>query len=382
MNAARTVIRAGAIAIAALLVVGGQSPAGAATKAGDSCKKVGQTKTIKSNKGELVCLKVAGARTWVYVPLAKNKAQATKATKDWQSPASLPNEDVIGHFAANSDAYISERITLAQQQRDQLAQQSALLTSQRATLQAEVTSLPSQVSSARSVMQSAQAKLDEPKKAAQAASSKASSLASEYYRLQDQLTTHVACRVLEDFGFYPPGSCGSFDNSYYSYVSSSYSAAQAQADSLWATYTSYYNDYKAKYDEYKRLYDRQAAAQRDLNTANAELVAVNASLSSAEAHLKASHDANGQLQALRAAFARWQASTSKLEQLASKKLRANWQPQYQRVARLSGMSQLHRASVIDAFAAFRSLTADLPDPPPVGTEQGGSAEAPVSPSPD
>lgn len=366
MNIFRSIL--GGVALVAVLSGGLHSPASAATKAGDTCKKVGQTKSLTNNRGELVCLKEAGARTWVYVPLAKNKKQATKKSKDWRSPASLPSEDTIRHFAANSDSYINERLAGAQQTRDQLSNQFAALEAQRNSLQSEISSLPGKVSQAQSNYQQAQSALDEPKRAYTSAFSQAAVLNSQYTSAYSDRVAYIGCKTLEMFGYRAPGDCGASNDSYYFSIKAQYEAAQARADSLYATYSAKYNDYKAKYDEYKRLYDRQAAAQRDLNATNAELGVVNASLGSAEAHLKASHDANGQLQALRAALARWDASTSKLEQLASKKMSANWEPQYQRLARLSGMTQLHRASVIDTFANFRSLTGDLPDPQPATAE--------------
>lgn len=366
MKVSRNIL--GGAALAAVLIGGLDVPASAATKAGDACKKVGQTKSLTSNKGELVCLKVAGARTWVYVPLAESKAQATNKSNDWRRPASLPNEDSIRHFAASSDSYINERLAGAQQTRDQLSNQFAALEVQRNSLQSEISSLPGKISQAQSNYQQAQSALDEPKRAYTSAASQAAVLNSQYSSAYSNRVAYIGCKTLEMFGYRAPGDCGVSNDSYYFSIKAQYEAAQARADSLYATYSAKYNDYKAKYDEYKRLYDRQAAAQSDLNATNAELGAVNAILGSAEAHLKASHDANGQLQALRAGLARWDASTSKLEQLAGKKLSANWEPQYQRLARLFGITQLHRASVIDTFANFRSLTGDLPDPQPAPAE--------------
>ncbi len=123
-----------------------------------------------------------------------------------------------------------------------------------------------------------------------------------------------------------------------------------------------------KYDEYKRLYDRQASVQSDINSVNAEIAASSQALVAAEAHLRASHDANGQLQQLRAALNRLDATNNQLERMASKKLPQKWDAQYERMARLSGISQLHRADVIDAFSSFRALTNDLPDPVVQATE--------------
>ena len=361
-----------------------QAPAQAATKAGDDCKRIGQSKSVKSTKGKLLCLRVAGQRTWVFVPKSSSKARAEKMAKGWQRQAELPNESALRYFAASSDAYVTERLTLAQQGRDELAQRAAALSSQQAALQSELTNLPSQVSAASVAAQTAESKLEEPLQAAQSASSSASLLASEYARLEGEMGAHIGCRVLEDFGFYPPGSCGYFDQSYYNSVRSRYNAAQARADSLWANYRSAYNDYKAKYDEYKRLYDRQAAAQNELNETGAELANVNGALAAAEAHLAASHDTNGQLQDLKVTLARWDSTNTKLRQLASKKLRGNWESQFERMARLAGIAQLHRKNLLDTFIVFRGLTADLPDPPvstPPEEQAETEAEDPSSSEP-
>lgn len=348
--------------VAALALSGGISPAQAATKAGDTCKKIGQSKSVKSSKGELVCLKVAGQRTWVFVRSADTKGRAIKSARAWREPAELPNEGVIRHFARNSDAYVSERLAVAQQDRDQLAQQVAALTNQRSALESEISGLPSQVSQAQTVYQQAEAALDEPKRAYQSAASEAAVLDSQYTSAYNNYLAHISCVTLETFGF--GGPCGYFDSAGYSSIKFRFEAAQARADSLWAAYSAAYSNYKAKYDEYKRLYDRRADASNELNATNAELASVNGALGAAEAHLASSHDTNGHLQNLRVTLARWDQASTKLQQLASKGLSGKWKSQYERMARLAGISQLHRADVVEAFANFRALTTDLPDPLP------------------
>lgn len=379
-------IQIGVTAIAsALLFAGLTSPAFAATKAGDSCKKTGQIQSVKKGKGELVCLKVAGSKTWVFVPLASTKANAIKTINTWRGPSTdlaPPNVQVISFFAISSGPYVADRLTLAQQGRDQLANQASALRTQQAALQAETTSLPSQVAQALSISEQAKAALDEPKKAYTSAASEAAILDSQYTSAYNNYVSYVSCKTLEMFGY--GGPCGYFDSAGYSSIKYRYEAAQARADALWAAYTAKYNDYKAKYDEYRRLYDRQSTVQADLNGVTAELAQTTGALGAAEAHLRASHETNGQLQQLRASLARWDASTNRLQQLATKKVSSNWAKEYGRMARLSGIAKLHRNDVVAAFSNFRALTPDLPDPDlnpapsEVGDGQAGSSDAPDS----
>ena len=356
-----------AVAMGALLF-GFAAPAQAATKAGDTCKKTGQSKSVKGDKGKLVCLKVAGSRQWVFVPSAPGKEKANKAVKSWKNTKELPNEAIIRHFAANSDAYVQERLTLAQQGRDQLAQQSASLTGQQASLAAEAASLPGQVSQAQSAYQQAQSATEEPKKAYLAAKTEWQIVSSELTSAQNARDWNIACTISEMFGYVGAGTCGPSNESYYFSVKAREQAAYAKVSALAQVLDAKNADARNKYDEYKRLYDRQASVQSDINSVNAEIAASSQALVAAEAHLRASHDANGQLQQLKAALNRLDAANNQLERMASKKLPKKWDAQYERMARLSGISQLHRADVIDAFSSFRALTNDLPDPVVQATE--------------
>lgn len=353
-----------AVAMGALLF-GFAAPAQAATKAGDTCKKTGQSKSVKGDKGKLVCLKVAGSRQWVFVPSAPGKEKANKAVKSWKNTKELPNEAIIRHFAANSDAYVQERLTLAQQGRDQLAQQSASLTGQQASLAAEAASLPGQVSQAQSAYQQAQSATEEPKRAYFTAKTEWEIASSELTSASNAHYANMACQINEMFGY---GSCGSYDSSYFYAAEARERAAYARASALAKVLDAKNADAKSKYDEYKRLYDRQASVQSDTNSVNAEIAASSQALVAAEAHLRASHDSNGQLQQLKAALNRLDATNDQLERMASKKLPNKWDAKYERMARLSGISQLHRADVIDAFSSFRALTNDLPDPVVEATE--------------
>jgi len=351
---------------ATLLFMGLASPAQASIKAGDFCKKTGQSKSVKGGRGELVCLQVAGSRIWIFASTTSSKTKAAKTAKSWRTSTPLPNEEILRHFSVNSDAYILERITLAQQVRDERSQQLVVLSNQRAGLDSEIASLPNQVSQALLTYQQAKPAVEDAKKALQRASSDADILYSQYSSAMTGYYANLACEIQLMFGYV--GSCGYFDSAGYSSLKNQYEWASAKELSLAKATDAKVNEYNAKYKEYSRLYDRQASAQSELSAANAELAHLDGLLVAAESHLAASHDANGQLQQLRLALSRWDATNSQLLKLAAKKLPKKWNLKYQRMARMSGIAKLHRGNVIEVFTGFRALTTDLPDPPPTPLE--------------
>lgn len=352
----------------ALLASLGATSAHAAPRTGEPCKKVGVSVSQKKSQGELLCLNVAGARRWVSVPEAQNRGQAVKLVRDWQTVAVLPNEHLVRHFSASSDAYVSERLALAQQARDQLVQQIAALTAKQASLQAEITNLPGQINQAQVSYQQAETALAGPKREYTSAASSAAILESQYTSAYNNRVAYIGCKTLEMFGFRGPGSCGASNDAQYFSIKSRFESARARADSLWSAYQVRYSDYKSKYDRYKALFDRQASARNELASTSAEVSSANAALNEAEAHLAASHDANKRLQEMRAALTRWETTAGKIEELSLKGLGASWDSQFNRIAKLQGILQLHQNSVSDSFAVFRALTADLPDPDPQPSE--------------
>lgn len=339
-------------------------PANAATSVGDTCKKPGQAISQKGGKGQLVCLRVAGTTTWVFVPSASSKSQASKALREWRTVDPLQNEDLIRHFALTSDAYVDERLTLAQQGRDQLAQQIVVLTSKQANLQAEITNLPSQITQAQTLYQQAESALAAPRREYTSAATTAALLDAEYTSAYNNRLSYIACKTLEMFGFRAPGDCGTSNDAQYFSIKARYEAARARADSLRANYQARYNDYKAKYDRYKTLFDRQATARNELGTTGAELNAADAALIGAEAHLRASHVAKARLIEIRVALSRLDATKAHLEKLANADVGTKWTSQYERSARLFGILQLHQKYVVESFGSFRALTTDLADPVP------------------
>jgi len=345
----------------------GLSPAEAALKAGETCPKVGTTEISPNGKGALVCLTVSGSRKWIFTPLPKGAGDATRQVKLWTATNAIPDDSLTRYHSQSSDAYVQERLTLAQQARDALVNQKTILTNQSSTLQAEIQGLPAQISTTQATVQTAEAKLDGPKREYQSLSSQASILGSQYASLDRARTVNLACELLEVFGV--GGGCGTFNESNYFSVKSQYEIANSRADSAWQTYTVLYNDYKKKYDASVALRSRQNTARAELNKANADLGSVENAIPGAEAHLSASHAVIENLTNLKVTLAQFDAASARVRDLATKPLGSNWKKNFNQIARLQGVASLHQTAILEIYSAFRSQTGDLPDPQPTATPE-------------
>jgi hypothetical protein len=199
------------LCLVALVSISGLSPAAAALKSGDTCPKVGITKIAANGKGSFVCLTVSGARTWIFTPLPNTAGTAKRQINMWTATNAIPADSLARHHAQASDAYVQERLTKAQQAQDALINQKTLLTTQTTTLQSEIQVLPAQIRTAQSIAQTAESKLAGPRREYQSLSSQASSLSSQYGRLDTVRVSYLVCKIAEMFGKVGSGSCGTFN---------------------------------------------------------------------------------------------------------------------------------------------------------------------------
>jgi hypothetical protein len=321
---------------------------------------------------------VAGEKLWLYLQTPATKEQANETLKKWSRDLALPNEEIVRLHIASSQAYVQQRLTAAQQQRDTLSAQSTSANDTVSALKNEIGGLPDRVASAKQTTADAEAKLAQPKAAYQSALTQENIAYSEYSYWENASYAHTACIVLEMWGM--GGPCGRFNDSAFSSARFRYNSAKAQSDTAKAAYNAVYKDYEAKYNVYKSLFDRQQTVQAELaaNDANARTLTTN--LQAAEGHLTASHDVTDLLNAVTLKAAQFDSAKSRLTGSAQKGVQGDWKKSFASVALSRAILDSLRSSIVSDFTSFRAQTPDLPDPQKEPEPETTATAAPETPA--